>query len=89
MTSCTTVTRDCIPESHRTGCLRLANSQHNRQSRKLTETQQVHPEHVEGGIIMLKYERHLIFVTVIAAIIIAAAVLAIVFEVRLPFVGGN
>jgi len=38
---------------------------------------------------MLKYERHLIFVTVIAAIIIAAAVLAIVFEVRLPFVGGN
>jgi hypothetical protein len=38
---------------------------------------------------MLNFERHLVVVTVIAVIIIVAAVLAIVFEVHLPFVDSN
>lgn len=36
---------------------------------------------------MLKYERHLIVVTVIAVVVLAAAVLAILLEVPLPFMG--
>lgn len=36
---------------------------------------------------MLQYERHLIVVTVIALLIIVAAVLAILLEVPLPFIG--
>ena len=36
---------------------------------------------------MLKYERHLIVVSVIAVVVLAAAVLAILLEVPLPFMG--
>ncbi len=36
---------------------------------------------------MLKYERHLVVVTVIAVVVLAAAVLAILLEVPLPFMG--
>lgn len=38
---------------------------------------------------MLKYERHLIVVTVIAVVVLAAAVLAILLEVSLPFMVGD
>jgi len=38
---------------------------------------------------MLKYERHLIVVTVIAVVVLAAAVLAILLEVPLPFMVGD
>ena len=36
---------------------------------------------------MLNYERHLVVVTVIAVVILAAAVLAILLEIPLPFIG--
>ena len=36
---------------------------------------------------MLKYERHLLVVTVIALVIIVVAILAIILEVPLPFIG--
>jgi len=36
---------------------------------------------------MLKYERHLLVATVIALLVIAASILAIIFEIPLPFVG--
>lgn len=36
---------------------------------------------------MLKYERHLVAVSVIAIVILVAAVLAIIFELPLPFAG--
>ncbi len=36
---------------------------------------------------MLKFERHLVVVTVIAVVVLAAAVLAILLEVPLPFMG--
>jgi hypothetical protein len=36
---------------------------------------------------MLKFERHLVVVTIIAVVIIAASVLAILLEVPLPIVG--
>ena len=35
---------------------------------------------------MLSYERHLLVVTAIALVIIVAAVLAVIFEVPLPFI---
>lgn len=35
---------------------------------------------------MLSYERHLLVVTVIALVIILAAILAVIFEVPLPFI---
>jgi len=39
------------------------------------------------GITMLNYERHLIVVTVICLVIIAVAIVAIVMDVPLPFIG--
>lgn len=36
---------------------------------------------------MLKYERHLAVVSVIAIVVLAAAVLAIILELPLPFTG--
>lgn len=36
---------------------------------------------------MLKYERHLLVVTVIALIIIAVSIVAIILELPLPFIG--
>ena len=36
---------------------------------------------------MLNYERHLVVVTVICLVIIAVAVVAVILEVPLPFVG--
>jgi len=36
---------------------------------------------------MLKYERHLLVMTVIALVIIAVAIVAIILEVPLPFIG--
>lgn len=35
---------------------------------------------------MLKYERHLLVVTVIALIIIVVAILAVLLEIPLPFI---
>jgi len=36
---------------------------------------------------MLKYERHLVVVTIICLVIIAVAVAAVILEVPLPFIG--
>jgi hypothetical protein len=36
---------------------------------------------------MLNYERHLVIVTVICLVIIAVAIVAVILEVPLPFVG--
>jgi hypothetical protein len=36
---------------------------------------------------MLKYERHLLVVTIIAVVIIVVAVAAIILEIPLPFIG--
>jgi hypothetical protein len=36
---------------------------------------------------MLNYERHLLIVTVIALVIIAVAIVAVILEVPLPFIG--
>jgi hypothetical protein len=36
---------------------------------------------------MLNYERHLIVVTVICLVIIAVAIVAIIMDVPLPFIG--
>jgi len=36
---------------------------------------------------MLNYERHLVVVTVICLVIIAIAVVAVILEVPLPFIG--
>jgi hypothetical protein len=38
---------------------------------------------------MLKYERHLVVVTLIAVAALLVAVAAIVLEVPLPFIGGD
>lgn len=38
---------------------------------------------------MLNFERHLVVVSIIAVVIIVAAVLAIVLEVPMPFIGGK
>ncbi len=38
---------------------------------------------------MFSYERHLIVVLVIAVVVVLAAVLAAVFEIPLPFSGGD
>ena len=36
---------------------------------------------------MLKYERHLVVVTVICLVIIAVAIVAVILEVPLPIIG--
>jgi hypothetical protein len=36
---------------------------------------------------MLNYERHLLVVTVICLVIIAVAIVAVILEVPLPFIG--
>jgi hypothetical protein len=36
---------------------------------------------------MLNYERHLVIVTVICLVIIAVAIVAVILEVPLPFIG--